>query len=264
LLKLRVDPEHPPWNTSEPSLIWIDLFGSYALTDSLHSGTEQCGAVRCTQDDSVKGFLAGLRGAYELPVHLGVEVSGGFVWLGTELERGIDQDLEDGQTYSGQWAFTDSIRFSGAFVSGGVSYRLLLPQPASVLARAHVGVVFSSTTDEMTAHYALDDPGAADPSSAVGAVLGSGEVSRAATTFVMPELQFQLDFDPIRMGVGVMAMYVPLQGPENSHGEAVPQYPADRICAGAESVQGCDQVPQKRAYGRFLVVLPTLTVGVSL
>ena len=263
LVKLRVNPDHPRWAKPDPWLFWVEGYGGYGLGPSLGSGAEACDSFECSRQGPAHGFLVGARAAYEFPMHLALELGGGYVALTSKVKREIPQALGDADTGEpGTWSIEDSIRFSGPFVSGGLSYRLGVGETVALSARAHIGVIFSSTKDEMTATYAVDDASAAAPSSADGWVPGSGTSARAATLFVLPQIGAELRLGAWRAGLGVCALYVPVDGPDNEHGGATPSVSGE--CDGAECVSDNPDTVGERAHGSFFSVLPVLSFGYTL
>lgn len=252
-LSLAIDAEHPRWGAGKKATIRVELFGGGALGTSLGSEAERgCSEGDCGADGMAFGFLAGVRAGYELPLGLGFELGGGYMRLGTEIEREVsDSSVGVDATY----ALSDEITLAGPFALAGASYRIPLGERLALTPAVDVGLVFASTRDRISG--TVSDGGA---SVDVG-VERSGAAVRSAAMFVLPELRADVLFGAYYAGLGVGAVFFVLDGPENDTGEMVvlgpdPCAPGTVECAGnSAAIRG------ERAHGPAVLFESTLRFG---
>src|SRR5262249_11099457 len=76
-VRLRVDPKHPRWAASKTTTIWLEALGGPVLAPSLASDAEGfCGSDTCPDAPVALGAMGALRGGFEFPLGVSVEVSG--------------------------------------------------------------------------------------------------------------------------------------------------------------------------------------------
>jgi hypothetical protein len=231
-----------------------------ALASSLSSGAESmCATGRCSSESIGVGALAGLRGGWEFPVLVSIEVAAGYLGLGKHLARGIDQSFYEARTGSSvatRYELDDRLRIDGPFAGAGLGYRVPFAQVAELKMSFLLGAYIPFARDRISATASA--AGRTIPA----VVEGSTEVVPAADLFVMPELELGLRFGGFGIGAGLSVVLLALPGPALDTGDlrVVGQgcgpVPTAIDCAPGEAV-----VSGERGYGTMLVWVPSLSAG---
>jgi hypothetical protein len=256
-LALRADPNHPRWAKAAPAKIWAEAFGGYALVASLGSAAERCSTTTCMSRGQASGYLVGVRGAYEFPVPISLEVAAGYLTMSNSVQRFA---MEAFETTTIRYDFDDAIKLRGGLVSLGVGYRQPFGSVFGVQARVHVAALFASATDDISASMSSPDRG-----NAAAHVENAGKAVAAVSVLIEPELQAHLSLGALRLGAGVTGVFLPIQGPSNEQAETFanspcptpPPTPLPITCS-----RGSNAVAKERAFGPLYAVAPTLSAGV--
>ena len=259
-LRLPIDQRHPRWGMGETGHAWLEAFGGVALAPTLASGAESmCGADLCSRDPLAVGALAGLRGGWEFPVRVSIELAGGYLGLRKSVSRGIDQSFYEARTRSTvatHYELEDELRLDGLFAGAGVGYRIAIGDVGELKGSLLVGAYFPFARDRITA--TATSAGRTIPAM----VEGSSETVGGADLFVMPELELGLRFGGFGIGAGLSVMLLALEGPALETGDL--RVVGDG-CSGAPTAIDCAPgeavVAAERAYGTMLVWVPSLSAG---
>jgi hypothetical protein len=258
-LALRVDSSHPRWGKPERGSIWSEGFGGVGVGSGLGSGAEAACPSNCADDALLFDYAAGARVGYELPFRLSIELSAGFMFMKTSVDRTFHESFPYSSTGPGQmvdvtYALHDDLRMSGPFAAAGASYRLPLGGWLELGAGAEVGVLFAGTRDS------IDGTATGGGVTREIAVDGSGRRVRSAPVFVYPDLRATARIGAFGVGVGLGALVFVIAGPKNDNGELI-------VVATCNDTPTVDCTPNsgaliaERAHGRPLVWLPTLRAG---
>jgi tetratricopeptide (TPR) repeat protein len=258
-LALRVDPEHPRWAKPATARVYLDAFGGYALGGTLGSDAEaSCDSGNCYRNSQAAGVMAGLRGGYEFPIGLALELSAGYLGLSKEISRSVTATY-DTPPIPATYTFDDALQIRGVMASTGANYRLELSKSLFVDLRLHVGALFGRAQDRVTG------TASARGETTDAYVQRSGEQSRFAAPMVLPSLRMVASVGAFHAGIGVMIPIFPVEGPRNAHGDT-----EVRGCdpvgnpQGVSCAQGQSFLREERLYGRFTLVVPTISAGVDL
>ena len=259
-LVLPIDRRHPRWGGGETGRAWLEAFGGVALAPRLGSGAESsCARDDCSRNSLAVGALAGLRGGWEFPVRVSLELAGGYLGLGKHVTRGLDQSFYEGRTRSTvatRYELDDRLRLDGPFVGAGLGYRVPFAGIGELQGGLLVGAYFPFARDRIEA------TASAGGRTIPAVVEGSNDTVQAADLFVMPELRLGLRFGGLGIGAGLSVMLLALEGPALGTGdlrvvgEGCAATPTAIDCAPGEAV-----VAGERAYDTMLVWVPSLSVG---
>ncbi|MBI4705182.1 MAG: PEGA domain-containing protein [Deltaproteobacteria bacterium] len=260
-IRLRADEAHPRWGRRKAGKIWLDAFGGLALSGGFGSQAESCARGRCGEGSAALGFAVGARAGYEFPLRISIEAAGGYLSLGKEMRRSFQGSFLAGPEGAPlqvptSYDLADEIRISGGFVAAGACYRQPLGRHLELRTHALVGALFAQARDAIT--------GTAAAGGRTLPVAAQGSESGASSTdlFVMPELALGLRFGGFAASVGLAAAAFLLEGPSYQTGDVTVStdqcaaYPTAIDCA-----PGADLVSAERAWGQFVVWLPSLSAG---
>jgi hypothetical protein len=266
-LPLQVNPDHPRWAKGAPSKIWVEGFGGYAIAPSLGSRAEECSEqLPCSEKRLGHGPLAGLRGAYELPIRVSLELGAAYLGLSKWLQRSAKKPFSPTDQTVVTFELLDELEIQGALVSAGVGYRQPFGKIFSLQGRAHLGALISRARDTITGTASA--PGRA---SAPAVIDGSGVEKQGVALVIAPEVQGQLKLGGFRVGLGVTVLLVPLVGPSNEHGDLYPTPPEDPNACSPDPMDstplpvGCtgasEAIANERLFGPFVAFAPGLSAG---
>jgi hypothetical protein len=258
---LSIDRSHPRWPKAEHGQFSVDAFGGFAIGPTLGSQAEEHCPSSCSKDPVVTGWLAGVRGAYRFPFAVALELGAGYLSLGSSFHRTVTSPWSNDQ-YVATYELDDSIRLSGPFVLGSISYRA--GTNIALLPRVGVGVLFAGSRDP------IRGTGSAGGDTVPVAIEGAGTISRSAAAFVQGEVGGEIRFGAVHVGANVGGSVFVADGPSLAHGSVTHPPPASPDTCDTQSTSfkpgsiECapysDAVRGERAYGRFGLI----TVGVTL
>ena len=252
-LRLRVDESHPRWPKQAAGHFWMAGFVGMPMGPSLHSGPESDCRAGCP-DAMVWGFTGGARVGYELPWKLSIELVAGYTSHWSRLSRGASATYAGGSRRV-EYEFDDVVRFKGPMVGAGASYPVPIANNWHLRSRISVGVIFASSLDavEGTVSSTVDQL----PLD----IADAGRSVRSTPLFVMPELGVERSAGSFRLGASLGLLFVPQGGPDLPHGTVStitdPCYEnaASAACARNISLRG------ERAYGPFVMFVPSLSAA---
>jgi hypothetical protein len=258
-LPLDVDEDHPRWGR-KAGTFWIEGLGGYAFAGSLGSQAEEfCDLGACADQSPPGGALLGVRGGYEFPLGISIEVLVGYLTLSTSFTRRIDTYFTEqpaGNPISITYTLHDDVSFSGPIVGAGAGYRLGLTSWFDVGAALTLGVVLAGTTDAITGDATAG--GATLPVN----IPNAGRTLRSAAPLVMPDLRLRLRFGSFSAGAGLGLALFLIDGPPH---ETSPTSVVDRDCAANPGTVHCapakNVVFEERSYGTFATFLPNVAAG---
>jgi len=258
-LTLPVDPDHPRWGR-KAGVFWLEGFGGYAFARSLGSRAEEfCDQGNCLDRSRPSGAMVGLRGGYELPIGISLEVTAAYLTLGSTFTRRIQTTFRAegaGEPSPITYTLHDEVDFTGPVVAAGAGYRLGLTSWLDAGAALGLGVVLAGTTD------AISGTATAGGETLAVNIPNAGRTLSSGAPFVMPELRLKLRFGHFTAGAGVAVALFLIDGPPHETlptsvvDANCPQNPGTVHCAGAKNV-----VFEERAYGTFTMFFPGVTAG---
>ena len=258
-LALRADPNHPRWALAPTARTYLDAYGGYAMGGSFGSDAEEaCSRVDCSRNTAVAGAMAGLRGGYAFPIRLALELSVGYLDVSKELSRTASATY-DATAIPVTYALDDALRVRGVFATTGAAYQLVLSDALSVDLRLHLGALLGSARDRVTG--TANARGETTPAY----VQDSGKGRRFAAPMVMPSIRMVVSLGTFHAGLGLTVPVFPVEGPDNEHGDV-----EVRGCdpfgnpLGVNCAKGNSMLREERLYGRFTLVVPTLSAGIDL
>lgn len=252
-VRLHIDPAHPRWPKTERGEFLVEALGGFAIGPTLGSQAEEQCPTSCSKDPLVTGWLAGARGGYRFPFGVGLELSAGYLSLRTAFHRTVTSPWTNNQQkYVATYDLDDSIRVSGPFVVGSVSYRV--GSNIALLPRLGVGVLFAGSRDP------IQGTGSAGGDTVPIAVEGADTTARSAAAFVQGEVGGQIRFGAVHVGATVGGSVFVADGPSLGHGSVT--QPTDCQAAGSiECAPYSDAVRGERAYRQFGLITVGATVG---
>lgn len=256
VVTLEVDPDHPRWPAREDGRVWISAFGGYAGGGTLDSGAEAQCPDRCSGDPSVSGIIVGARGGYRFPIGLSLELGGGFLSLGTSLQRSAESQTGPGDATTVHYTLYDDISVQGPFASLGASYRLLVEKHFHLGARTSVGLLFARSRDPLLGTASTNGPSVPVVDEDRNQTLNS------AAVFLYPEVSGGMEVMGFDVGVHIGAAFFATDGPEferDRFGAQTSEGSSDPTAV--TNAQESDVVASERAYGRFILWVPTLSIA---
>jgi len=257
-LELPADENHPRWQTHDPGHFWLAAFAGPAITSSFASGAESsCGELSCSYHGTAIGLMAGLRGGYEFPVGISLELAGGYVGARKQLSRQLPSSFSsNGKTVNITYELTDTLQLAGGFVAVGASYRWPVTKRLELRGRLLAGALFAHWSDRVNGTVS-----AGTSSQAIGLENENPLTKAYADVFLLPELGLALRFDQFDIGMGLGVGIFFLAGPDYDPDNVVVS-PAGCDDHHSESVSCARPYPlQEQAFDPFLLWLPTVSVG---
>jgi hypothetical protein len=261
-LSLKVDADHPRWAKGTPAKIWAEAFGGYALAPTLGSRAEECSdPLPCSDKQLGHGPVVGVRGAYELPIRVSLELSAAYVSLSTALRRSTQQPFSEPDPVPVTFELRDEINLTGALVAAGVGYRQPFGKILGVQGRVHFGALINNARDTITG-----DASAPGHGSAPAVIQRSGAEKQGAALVIAPEIQANITIGHLRVGAGLSLLILPFVGPQNDHGDLYPE--ATPPCSDTDMMPdlvGCTPgskvIEKERLFGPFVAFTPVLSAG---
>jgi hypothetical protein len=245
---LRLDERHPRWRQARGGTWRLGAVLAGASGEDLGSKAEaDCGSG--CGDAASGGFLAG-RLSYHLPNRLFFDAMVGALQLDRDLKRSVSRGLA---TYQ----LRDQLRYRGLMAQLGVGYQVRLSKDWSLGGRMGVGFLSLKVSDVIDGTVSV--PGG----NAVVQVDRSGSASRGATLVVAPSLGLEGRVaERLHLGLGLGALLSLLDGPSFDHGEVLPQGTCSPS-APASCLKGDNFTASERAYSRFLLWTPQVSLGID-
>jgi hypothetical protein len=232
--------------------------GGVAFGTTLGSGAEAACPSRCSSSGLATGTLVGLRGGYELPFHLAVELAAGHLSLSRKISRAVDGPVlkaPDGSTVPVTYALDDLLRLRGVWLGGGASFHAPIAGSWHLLARATAAALFARSADVITGTAATS------AGSVPVGIEGVNDEVTSTALLLMPELGVQKTLGSWRVGGSIGAVFLPLGGPDFTRG-ALTVSPACSSSVGTSA--GCtpdsSAIARERAFGRVGMIVPQISV----
>jgi hypothetical protein len=261
VMRLRVDADHPRWGSArKQGRFWMDAWAGPAIAATVAPGAaDACDDGACSSHPIAVGAMVGLRGGYQLPIGLSVELGLGMLAMHESVTRTLDAQFGRPSTSVASFRYTDEVHMAGPFVSAGVGYRRDVWRNVGLGGRLHLGLAFPRTRDWVSA--SASSGGRTVPAE----VEGSGAAVTSAAFFVMPEIEARLRFGRAHIGVGVGAALFVLDGPDNPTGETRVRGGVCRADATVpppvECAPGVRHAAGENAYGPFAMFVPSFGAG---
>jgi hypothetical protein len=258
VLDLAVDEAHPRWPRKPAGKVSAGVFALYGLGLGLGSGAgDSCkSGASCTSQGVASGPIGGVRGAYEFPFHLSVEVAAGFATLSQGIHRDVPRAGAVGSNDGVSYRMEDLVRLKGYVLAVGAGYGLPLGGRWALRPRVMAGVMFATSSDAITGQVATaqgEDRAGVD---------GAGRGVSSTPLFLMPDLGLSARLGDWEAGASLSAFVLLSQGPDLGNG-AVRVFPSCN--AQAPSSPGCvadsGQFRGEKAYAPFVLAAPQLTVS---
>jgi hypothetical protein len=255
-VRLTVDADDPRWPKPKGSLV-TSAFGGVVVGPSLAGGyTSDC-PDRCASSSAAFGFLAGARGGYRFPSGIAVEFTGGYMSIRQEVDRTETSTFGDARTVA-TYRLIDRVHVHGPFVGLGASFRAKIGRLLHAGTRATVGVLVASAGDP------VEGTGEAGGTSQNVVVEKGNTTVLSAAPFIMPELFGGVRLGPVDVGLSVGVSFFVTQGPELTRGRfGVDGAGNSGNPEDIANAQESNVIDGERAYGRFAILVPALTVGTA-
>jgi hypothetical protein len=264
---LKIDATHPRWGGARASgRFGVELFGGYGLAGSFGNDTGGAGGwcvgatTGCAQTAAPRGLRVGATGLYELPGGLSASVSAGFLSYARRAKRPYATSFAgESANVNAAYELTDDVSVSGPLAGAGVGYRVALVGPLDLSGRVQVVAAFVGSRDRVA--------GTASDGTRVLPIYaeGSNSVARGLMLFVTPEVSAGLSFGKLRLALGVALPISLVDGPEVKLGDTQIADVSSRNAAanrnGIDNAPGFGFGAGMRAFGRFVTVVPQVSVG---
>jgi hypothetical protein len=261
-LGLRIDPTHPRWAIPGRAngVFRLDVVGAFAMAPSFNGDAESaCGGTACPRAPLGTGGLVGVRGGYTFLTGTFVELATGYL----SVQRGLDRTIGDSFTIRATstnvpitYGITDAMRLAGPYLAGGGGYERRLGERVHIEGALDVGVAVLTARDAIRG-TATDGARTLDLQ-----IDQSGAPARSIALFLQPEARVRVDLGAVDVTAGLGIALFLLDGPRYSTGQlqvtggSCADHPGAVDCA-----PGRDTLASERAYGPFLLFLPSVAVG---
>jgi hypothetical protein len=201
------------------------------------------------------GAMLGVRGAYQLPSGIALEIGAGYFTAHTSFAR-VVHDRFGANATPVNYTLLDTVSLHGPYAALGASWDQRVLGPISFVTRLTLGAVFATSGDTIA--------GAAVVGNAAtnARVVGSNESVDSVAPFVHPALGVRATAGAFQFGFSIGPFFVARRGPELPHGAVVVSPPCSTQNAAAP---GClpdsAAVAHERAYGPFVLWVPQLDLG---
>ena len=259
-VKLEVDPDHPRWPRESGKVIAEALVGPL-VGPTLAGGAGLDCPEACESTTPALGLIAGARTGFRFPIDLGIEFGLGYLSIWQTIDRRESSKYGDA-AYTAEYRLHDEIHVHGPFAMAGFSYRHSIG-PFFFGARATAGAVITFSRDEVSGTASAQPaPGQAQGPIVPVFVEKPGDTLLAAAPFVAPEANLGIHAGPVDVGLGLTALFFPAVGPRIERGRFGPVAGEGASEEGAiQNAQESTVIEGERAYGRFVLFSPMVTLG---
>lgn len=245
-ITLRVDTSHPRWPKRERGVARLDVHAGFASGVGFHGDAEGNCPAECVGSTTFRGVIAGVRGSYRFPFHLGLELSAGYLHLASSFDRRAHARFPtDAPAYDVTYSLTDDFRFRGPWIAAGTSYQLPLGR-VSLVGRGAAGAVLATLEGPVRGTATTGDE-------RVAITVSGASTQRTVAPFVGPEVAVEVGTGPVGLSLGVGVLYFPAPGPRFDRAsiavtapDCAPATPGAVGCAPNSKV-----LAGERAYGPF-------------
>jgi hypothetical protein len=262
-ITLEVDPTHPRWPRDDGSFVG-ELLGGVMVGPSLNGGADDGCPDACDSRSLALGLIVGARGGYRFPVGVSVEFGAGYMRLAQSIERterdefdAADANEEDGlRAVPVTYSLADDILVQGPYASAGVSFRHTV-DIVHLGTRATAGVMVTISQAPITGTAKTNGAGAPVY------VQDAQATAISAAPFIAPEINAGLALGPVDLGLSLAAAFFPVVGPELDRG----QFGVNTAASNPGDPDAIENAPEssvtdgERAYGRFVLFVPMVTLG---
>lgn len=264
---LERDVSSPFWRAAFRPHPFVEVVAGGLFASTFHGGADD--ACNCSERSAPAGFITAARAGYSLVGGLGIELTGGYLWMSESMVRRV---TATGERYSPSFNaddYRDSTRLSGPMAALGASYRLLEKTPLTARAAFGLTVLRSATSNRGTFTGEVQNPDNPNERQVVSAPASIAEApSTLPTPFGMVELRFGYRFSTrisADAGLGVLLLFVPSKlrvgtnnlGSENSRSGLL-DTSNHRWANGDPVVAGVITLPTEEVAGTFATFAPTL------
>lgn len=230
-------------DSDEPDRTYSEAFGGRIFTPGLNSGSESdCEVGWCTHSGAGSGSLKAFRLGYRLTPYLAVEAMTGRITVTRGLARRATESYGESRVPL-DVLMADDVRLTGPFGSAGLSLPLSITRELGLNLRLHFGAVHSKThadTSPQAGSISMIDRQRVQASSTVG--------------MAMPSLDLRLALGKFTTKLLFAAPFVLGKGPR--------MHIVDRQQEALTEHRGLEHAQQQaRAHGRFVLMIPALSVG---
>ena len=250
-VELQVDKAHPRWGVIRGQ-IYVEPLAGIGIAGDL--GTGAAAACReegsCTSRSAALGLFAAATGGYEFPKRVSLAVLAGYVRLGQQISRRHDRTVEG--NIAARYELEDDVLLHGPVGGLGVGYRRAFGR-FELRAQLFAGAMFAFSRNRVRGDVSETDR------TLPLVIERSGTVTTALNAFVMPALHLRTRVGGVELGLGLAVSAFLLNGPDHDHGDARP----DSTCTTAGTLDCAlgQDLADRRAYGQFLVFIPSITAA---
>lgn len=240
-----------------PGRLTVGVFLGYAGGPSLGSDAETQAASTCgTNCPMANGVLVGGRVGYRIGSVFSLEVSGGYLQLGSSFQRDVANTYGAANDLAVTYSLDQKLALSGPFGGLGVSARFPITHRFSVVGRLGVAGLLADVSNTMSG----DAAGTGDPTEL--AIRQERTMVRTTSALVTPEVTMEASFGGVIFGAGLGAWVSTLPGPSFGERRLLPSNPG--LCTlNAESGGACAPESRvtsgERSNGVFAVFVPQIS-----
>jgi hypothetical protein len=264
-VRLAVDPNHPRWPRPRIGSFFLDALGGATLAGSLRGGADLACPSSCQSRSVPAGGVVAIRAGFRFDLGAAVEVTGGYMSVAETVARDFTRTYSSvlsPQAFQARYALRDDVLVRAPFVGAGGSYLLRIGPKRSrvsfgLVDRLTVGALFVSARDPLAGTVTVG------PKSAPLVVPTRSDSVSTAAPFVMPEIGAQIAVGPLRVGLAIAAMFLPVAGPVYDHAQigVAPNCPPLSEGGAPGCVPNSNALANDRAYGPVVLWLPTASLG---
>lgn len=246
---ISVTPSAPGTNPSILGPLSVGIFLGYAGGSGLGSDAEAYVATNCADKcPGATGMTAGARVGYRVSRLFTVEISGGYLQLGSTFAQAWK---DSGYTYAVEMGRV----FTGGFFTLGTSLRWPLGSRVHFVGRFGMGGLFSSLTNETNGSVGKT---ASDQN--ILLVQRDREVVMDQSLFMQPELGIEIRSDSFVVGLGLGTIIAAGNGPSFGKLRLRTIASACANTASAACAPDLNVSTGNRAHGTFALFVPQLSL----
>jgi len=275
-VRLERDLSNPMWSAGFVPHLYIELFGGPAIATTFGGGADEaCSAGDCDAGLPF-GFLAGLRGGYQLTRGLGVGIALGYVRMKESMTRTVDITGEPDPNTMENVIFTsddyqDETTFGGPFAAVSAAYTFLEETPLTFRFSAGAARVQATFKNGGTFTGTITNPDDADESATITQEVRIPERDASIwVPFIAPEARFGYRLGKkftIDLGVAFFVM-LPGETPRTGDNElslsegqrraSLRDVPDAFQTGNTTARPGIVAFPEENGFSTFFAVVPTL------
>lgn len=217
VVALTIDEDHPRWAIGKaPSFRFaLSALGGPVIAPSVGGASASCDQASCARDSTGVGGLFGVRGGFELPFGLSIELLGGYLGLGQAVDRRTTRAFDAaGQTAMADYTVFNRLSLQGGFAAAGLGYQVALFDPIELRIGAAFGAAFLRAGDP------VEGTASAGGTVAPVDVAGASDATTVVDLLLLPEIAIGGRLGALWLGLGVSAPVLLLGGPSDRLGDA--------------------------------------------